>query len=359
MVVWGGAPDLDSDPLTDGAAYDPAAGTWRKVPAAPVPARYDAAVLWTGTEMVVFGGTSTDGDILADGAAWDPAANRWRALPPSPLGPRDGAVVAWAGDRLVVWGGATVPPPDNPGGPTAMLADGAAYVPATNSWVPVPAAPIPARAGAEAAWTGSRLLVTGGYHEGDDADRTDGAALDPATGAWSPIAARPAPGSCGDAVACTGLWTGTLALFPSSGLSYDPAAGRWSAVSPYPSADASLVGGPAGWTGTGLLAWGSPQSAAADDGADSAAPGATAGDGVAGDSAAGGSDGTDAGVADAPPAPPVAGLYDPATDRWQPAPAGPLGGRTLHSAVWTGQELLIWGGTAGDAGLADGASYRP
>ena len=62
---------------------------------------------------------------------------------------------------------------------------------------------------------------------------------------------------------------------------------------------------------------------------------------------------------DGPPPPPVGGSYDPAANRWQPVPAGPLSGRVLHSAVWTGQEMLVWGGTAGDAGLADGASYRP
>jgi hypothetical protein len=353
MVVWGGAPDLDSDPLTDGAAYDPAAGTWRPVPAAPLSPRYDATALWTGHEMVIFGGTSTDGDILADGAAWDPVANRWRVLPASPLGPRDGAVVAWAGDRMVVWGGATVPPPDNPDAPTEMRADGAAYVPATNRWAPVAAAPIPARAGAESVWTGSRLLVTGGYHEGDDDDRTDGAALDPVAGAWSPIAARPAPGSCAGDVTCTGVWTGTVALFPSSGLAYDPAAGRWSAMSPYPSAGATLTTDPAVWTGTRLLAWGSPQDPSADDGSGSAAPGATATDG------SGAADAGDGSAADTSLGAPVGGVYDPATDRWQPFAGGPLSGRTDHTAVWTGKELLVWGGTAADTALADGASYRP
>src|SRR5581483_6005282 len=319
MVIWGGEPDLDSEPLTDGAAYDPAAGTWRPVPAAPLAPRYDATAVWTGQEMIIFGGTSTDGDILADGAAWDPATNRWRALPASPLGPRDGAVVAWAGDRMVVWGGATVPPPDDPGATSEMQADGAAYLPATNGWVPVAAAPMPARSGAQAVWTGSRLLVTGGYHEGDDDDRTDGAALDPVSGAWSPIAARPAPGSCADAVSCTGVWTGTVALFPSSGLAYDPAgssstgAGHWSAISPYLSADATLVTDPAVWTGTRLLAWGSPQDPSGDAGS-----GATAQD----DSGTSDSGADDSG--DAPLPPPVGGLYDPATGRWQPLAGGPL-----------------------------------
>jgi hypothetical protein len=352
MVLWGGAPDLDSDPLTDGAAYDPAAGTWRTVPAAPLSPRFGPTALWTGAEMVIFGGTSTDGDILGDGAAWDPATNRWQPLPASPLGPRVGAVVAWAGDRMVVWGGATVPPPDNPDAPTQMLTDGAAYVPATNSWVPVPAAPIPARSGAESVWTGSRLIVTGGYHEGDDDDRTDGAALDPASGAWSPIAARPAPGSCGETVPCDGVWTGTMALFPAEGLAYEAAADRWSTVSPYPAADASVLADPAVWTGTRLLTWGSPADPSVDSG-DPAAPGATATD----DTGAGGSDGTNAG--DAPLAPAVGGLYDPATGRWGAVAGGPLATRLMQSAVWTGHELLIWGGTAGDTALADGASYRP
>ena len=102
------------------------------------------------------------------------------------------------------------------------------------AWVPVAAAPIPPRSGAESVWTGTRLVVTGGYQEGEDDDRNDGAALDPVTGAWSAIAARPAPGSCGGEIPCGGVWTGTVALFPASGLAYDPAGDRWSAVAPYP-----------------------------------------------------------------------------------------------------------------------------
>ena len=311
--------------------------------------------------MIVFGGSSTDGEILADGAAWDPATNRWRALPASPLGPRDGAVVAWAGDRMVVWGGATVPPPDAaPDAPSEMRADGMAYVPASDSWVPVPAAPVPARSGSEAVWTGRRLVISGGYHDGDDDDRADGAALDPLSGAWSPIAARPAPGSCGGDTPCDGIWTGAVALFPASGLAYDPAGDRWSAIAPFPSADSSVLGEPVVWTGTRLLAWGAPSDATAADGSDATAgdgADATAADGA--DASAGTDDTGNDSATETPPAPPVAGVYDPATNRWQPVAAGPLSGRVLHSATWTGQELLIWGGTARDAGLADGASFRP
>jgi hypothetical protein len=339
MVIWGGTSDFEADPVTDGAAFDPAARTWRKLPAAPLPPRHEAQAFWTGREMIVFGGLSVDGEILGDGAAWDATANRWRALPASPLGPRDGAVVAWAGDRLVVWGGSTVLASDAPEeAQTEMKNDGAAYVPATGGWVPVAAAPIPARSGADSVWTGTRLVVSGGYHEGDDDDRTDGAALDPISGAWSPIAARPTPGSCGGGSACQGIWTGTVALFPVSGVAYDPAADRWSAIAPAPTPGAPAPGEPAVWTGRRFLSWGI-------SGAD--------GDDASGDAA-------DAAVeGEQGPPPTHGGTYDPAANRWQTFAPGPLSSRVDHTAVWTGQEMLLWGGTSGETPLADGASYRP
>ena len=333
MVIWGGSTDFDSDPFTDGAAFNPATRAWRMVPAAPLSPRFDARAFWTGREMIIYGGTSTEGVILGDGAAWDPAANRWRALPASPLGPRDGSVVAWAGDRLVVWGGATVLPDDAPEDAEAEVKnDGAAYVPATDGWFPVPAAPIVARTGADSVWTGTRFIVTGGYHEGDDDDRVDGAAFDPVSGEWTPIADRPTPGSCGGGAACEGVWTGKIALFLVSGVAYDPAANRWSPMAPAPTRDGPAPGEPVVWTGERLISWGI-NAEDTDDTADSDA-------------------------SDEPP-PVRGGAYDPVADRWQTFAAGPLSSRVIHTAVWTGQEMLVWGGTSGDAALGDGAAYRP
>ena len=338
MVVWGGHSDFESDPFTDGAAFDPAARTWRMVPAAPLSPRDDARAFWTGREMIVYGGTSVEGVILGDGAAWDPATNRWRAIPASPLGPRDGSVVGWAGDRLVVWGGSTVLPADAPeDAETEMKNDGAAYVPATNRWVPVPAAPIVPRSGADSVWTGTRFIVTGGYHEGDDDDRTDGAAFDPMSGNWTPIAERPTPGACGGGAACEGIWTGKVALFPVSGVIYDPAANRWSTMAPVPTADGPAPGEPVVWTGQRLISWGIN----ADDSDDTSDDSADA----------------DAGSDEAPPV--RLGTYDPVTNRWQTFAAGPLSSRVIHTAVWTGQEMLVWGGMNGETPLADGAAYRP
>jgi hypothetical protein len=49
-----------------------------------------------------------------------------------------------------------------------------------------------------------------------------------------------------------------------------------------------------------------------------------------------------------PDGPAAGGVYDPATDTWQRLPDGPLGPREGYVSVWTGTELLIIAGTAGD-----------
>jgi hypothetical protein len=68
--------------------------------------------------------------------------------------------------------------------------------------------------------------------------------------------------------------------------------------------------------------------------------------------------------------------YDPGADTWSSLPASPLLRRSGHSAVWTGTDVLIWGGGAEDRHggdpespnqpdppdffmASDGAAYRP
>jgi hypothetical protein len=82
--------------------------------------RYDHTAVWTGTEMLVWGGQSYrsrtsaggTGDILEycvrnDGARFDPATNRWRPLSgmqaPSV---RLEYASTWTGREFIIWGGA-------------------------------------------------------------------------------------------------------------------------------------------------------------------------------------------------------------------------------------------------------------
>ena len=51
--------------------------------------------------------------------------------------------------------------------------------------------------------------------------------------------------------------------------------------------------------------------------------------------------------------------YDPVTRAWTPMPASPLSPRNGAFAVWTGTKALFWGGGNGSLALMDGASYDP
>jgi N-acetylneuraminic acid mutarotase len=118
MIVWGGGalpnPDLLDHTAADGAAYDPAADTWRAIRSAPGPLA-GAAVGWTGKEMLVWGGHDSNG-YTNTGYRYDVAADSWQTLTtvdaPSP---RAGAGAVWTGTGFLVWGGVAGDfPPDFP-----------------------------------------------------------------------------------------------------------------------------------------------------------------------------------------------------------------------------------------------------
>jgi hypothetical protein len=156
---------------TTGAEWAP---SWRALPDAPISGHLASAV-WTGTEMIVWGGGARDasGRLIASGAAYDPAERSWRPIAPAPAGVERGAALGWTGDRLVVWAS------NSPDGPVGA----GVYNPATDRWRELPAGPLGRRESYASAWTGTELLVVGGSL-GDTLATPIAAALDPDTGAW-------------------------------------------------------------------------------------------------------------------------------------------------------------------------------
>ncbi len=58
MIVWGGWAGDYPDYFDTGGRYDPATDTWTATATGGAPpARYDHTAVWTGTEMIVWGGT--------------------------------------------------------------------------------------------------------------------------------------------------------------------------------------------------------------------------------------------------------------------------------------------------------------
>lgn len=164
MIVWGGQIDGVQDDfatyVSDGAAYDPARGRWKRIAPAPIRSNEYTHAVWTGSRMLVWTGSQ--------GASYDPATDRWRHLPRAPITPRGGLQSAvWAGGRLLVWGGVARG--------TLGQRDGAAYDPRTRRWSRLPAAPLGGREGHAAAPLGRGMLVWGGCCERSVGPYGDGA----------------------------------------------------------------------------------------------------------------------------------------------------------------------------------------
>jgi N-acetylneuraminic acid mutarotase len=123
--------------------------------------------------MLVFGGNPS----LADGAAYSIASDTWRATAAASVG-RESHTAVWTGSRMIVWGGY---------GGGALRNDGASYDPATNTWSAIAATTLPARMDQTAVWTGTEMIVWGGQTSSGNA-LGDGAAYNPTTNTWRSLA---------------------------------------------------------------------------------------------------------------------------------------------------------------------------
>jgi hypothetical protein len=235
---------------------------WSRLPDAPIAARNEYAAVWTGKEMIVWGGYSCCGSfpvtphLYGDGAAYDPTTRTWKTIAASPLSPRTGSVAVWTGKEMLVFGGTG--PDTNPGAYT----DGAAYNPSTNTWRKL--APTPwslgqlTDSGSYAVWTGKVMLVWGFFGNGDASGSLAAATYNPATNRWETGAIAPTGAPLfGDA-----FWTGkemliwgTSAGHPEA-LSYDPATRRWASLPASPLGDVSRSDMLAVWTGTYMVVGG-------------------------------------------------------------------------------------------------------
>ncbi len=157
MIVWGGA--TGGSYVNDGGRYDPGANTWTATATTGAPPGRDLhTAVWTGSRMIVWGGLNASiGGPLNDGGQYDPVANTWPILTTAAGAPsvRDQHTAVWTGSRMIVWGGT-----DN----TTFFNDGGLYDPGANTWTATTATGTPSgRRSHKAVWTGSRMIVWGGW----------------------------------------------------------------------------------------------------------------------------------------------------------------------------------------------------
>jgi len=359
MIVWGGnILGGSGDGWTNtGGRYNPSTDTWTATSTGSnAPTIGLPTAVWTGTEMIVwgaFGGESS--------GRYDPTTDTWAAM--STLGVPAGSLgytAVWTGSAMVVWGGYKDYTYYNTGG---------RYDPVTDTWTATSTVGAPSgRAFHTAVWSGSVMVVCGGYYvaRGDDGYYHDihpntGGRYDPVTDTWTPTSSVGAP-----PFGATAVWTGNVMVVWSGanvGGRYDPATDTWTAM--------STVGAPtlsnyrAVWTGQEMIVWGGfwggtytttggRYSSSTDTWTAISNVGAPT---LAGHTAVwtgqemivwGGGTGT-------------GGRYNPSTDTWTPTSTGAthLEGRFRHSAVWTGAEMIVWGGADGHTLPASGGRYDP
>lgn len=320
LVVWGG--DIgQGNPSAGGGAYSPPTDQWRVLSPVNAPtARSGHSAVWSGSEMIIWAGATTGG-YLNTGGRFDSVSQNWTALPTSgaPVG-RQGHVAAWTGSSMIIWGGL------NNGG---LLADGALFDPAASQWAVLTTASSPsARYATTAVWTGSRFIVWGG--QGASGSLNTGGQLIFSSGvapsAWQTLATTGAPSA---RYGHTAVWTGSKMIvwggrngdtFLGDGAAYDPTTDTWTTL-PSTNAPSARANHSAVWTGAEMVVVGGDNSSGALS---------------------------------------TGAAYDPAASKWRSLtnPGSPVA-RSGATAVWSGTEVLIFGGQANGQPVASLQKLNP
>ena len=343
MIIWGGS-DENFSRLNTGARYDPTANTWIATNTTDAPSARDLhTAIWTGSEMVVWGGTGDFQDVNT-GGRYDPGTDSWVATSSAPSS-RYFHTAVWTGTEMIIWGGylelntggrynlstdswtatSTINAPDGRYSHTAVWTGtemivwgggafftyfdtGGRYNPTTDSWVATSTSNAPSgRTDHTAVWSGNEMIVWGGYN---GSDLNTGGKYDPITDSWIPTGTTNAPESRDSHTAVWTdnqmiVWGGAHQSLLNSGSRYDPSTNTWAATSTTNAPDARYEH-TAVWNGTEMIIWGgSDLSNYLDTG----------------------------------------GRYNAGADSWIPtntsnAPSGRYG----HTTIWSGNEMIVWGG---------------
>ena len=303
MIVWGG---YGTDYLNTGGRYNPATDSWTSTSNTDVPtARWRHTAAWTGSEMIIWGGYGGNEEFLNDGGRYNPTHDTWTATstanaPTARISP----TAVWSGSEMIIWGGNFNGGPFNTGG---------RYNPNTDSWAATSTTnAAQARWYHIAIWTGSEMVVWGGTN-GTNYLHTGGR-YNPNTDSWTATSTVNVPLG---RIAHTAIWTGSETIIwggvdetfndTNTGGRYDPGTDSWIANSianaPSPRDSHTAV-----WTGSEMMVWGGNYCCPATDFNNG-------------------------------------GRYDTSTDEWTAtSTADAPHGRDSHTAVWTGDEMIVWGG---------------
>jgi len=338
MIIWGG--EVASMTNT-GGRYNPSTDSWLPTSTSNAPSgvyfnspgMWNGSAIWDGNEMIIWGGRDYwTGTYFNTGGRYNPSTDSWTAtsINNAPSA-RSNHTAVWTGTEMIVWGGEAAPlyPSIYT---TQYFDDGGRYDPLTDSWTPIyrNGPPLP-RSMHTAVWTGTEMIVWGGWNWNlptwppPHPEMNDGGIYNLLTDTWRPMTTQNAPLARHQH---TAVWTGTemiiwggVNIYASNsyvintGGRYNPVTDSWQATANGPNEPSPRWSHTAVWTGKEMIIWGGTNGWYSG--------------GIYFDNGA---------------------KYDPADDSWTPttlinAPTG----RYDHTAVWTGDAMIVWGGEYYDA----------
>src|SRR6267154_2512599 len=173
MIVWGGD---GPGPIyfNTGGRYNPTTDSWTATSTTNAPdARTNHTAVWTGSEMIVWGGAN-GGRSFNAGGKYDPSTDSWIATSTTnPPSMRQFHTAVWTGSEMIVWGGL-------PG----LLNTGGRCNSSTDSWTATSTVNAPdGREFYTAVWTGNEMIIWGG--NGSGGYLNTGGRYDPETDGWT------------------------------------------------------------------------------------------------------------------------------------------------------------------------------
>src|SRR5215472_6849247 len=304
MIVWGGT-DLTNE-FNTGGRYNPSTDSWTATTTVNAPsARSGHTAVWTGTEMIVWGGSDLINEFNT-GGRYNPVTDSWTATSTAnaPTG-RSSHTAVWTGSQMIVWGGVNLI--------GLTFNTGGKYNPSTNTWTPTTTANAPdTRTGHTAVWTGSEMIIWGGWNglSSPFSLFNSGGKYNPVTNSWTDTSTINSPsGRYGHTAVWTGsqmiVWGGGYSGYFNTGAQYNPGADTWMATSTT-NAPSARTDHAAVWSGSNMFVWG--------------------GFGASGVTNTG-------------------GRYNPDTNSWTgTSGTNDPSARSSHTAVWTSGQMMVWGG---------------
>lgn len=233
QITWGG--HTANSYLNSGAFYEPYTDLWTTISSVDAPsARTHHTALWGPRRMLIWGGktgTPISPTYTNTGGIFNPNSNSWTTIDTSDADTptaRELHSAVWTGSTMLVWGGYDG---------SQYLANGGIYKFSSNDWTPISTVNAPlARAGHKALWNGEKMIVWGGSD--GVTNGLAGGLYDPVNHLWTPMNLSGAPSDRLDFAMIIAdnkvvVWGGrTFSNTPlSDGAIYDIATDSWTPIS--------------------------------------------------------------------------------------------------------------------------------